>query len=75
MEPNDSFSQRAFAAAGPVFLVSLGVLMLLVLAVLVLVEPLASAASWTLLVAGLAALIAGISWGSAQSRRSPRREA
>lgn len=74
MEPDsDRFERQAFAAAGPVFLVSIGTVLLLVLGVILLLQPIEAVVAWLLGLVGTAALIAGLVWGSAQSRHRPRR--
>lgn len=69
MEPTDDFQRRAFRAAGPVFLVALGTVLLLVLAVMLLLAPLEAGVGWTFAFVGVLLLVAGLLWGSAQGKR------
>lgn len=73
MEPNDKFQRRAFRAAGPVFLVAIGAVVLTVLAIAALVSALPTTAAGALFVAGAGALVAGLAWGAAQGKRTETR--
>lgn len=73
MEENNEFRRRAFGAAGPVFLVAVGLLLLLVLAFVVLAIPLGSPLSLLLIVVAIAALFGGFAWGLAKNGSSARR--
>lgn len=74
MEPDPSrFERRAFSAAGPVFLVAIGLVLLLVLGVILLLQPLDPLVAWLLGLIGTTALLVGLVWGAAQNRKSARR--
>ena len=70
MERTSEFERRALDAAGPVFLVALGVLLLLVLAVTALVAPLPTPFAFALLALGGVALGVGLAWGVAKNGAS-----
>lgn len=73
MERTDEFQSRALRAAGPVFLVAMGSVLLLVLLVMLLLAPLEAAVGWTFAFVGVLLLVAGLLWGGSQSRRSEAR--
>lgn len=71
MEPSQEFSRRAFAAAGPVFLVSMGIVLLLAGGLLALLAaPSEGAAAFV--GGGMLLLVAGIAWGAIGGRDKPR---
>lgn len=71
-EPTDTFERDAFRAAGPVFLVALGILLLTLLGILFLIGGLPPAVAAAFGVAGALFLVLGISWGSAQRSKQGR---
>lgn len=75
MEPDDEFSRRAFGAAGPVFLVGLGLVFLVVALVWLLLVPVPSGVAWGLALLGAVGLLAGVAWGLKVNRETPREHA
>lgn len=76
MAPEDygTFRRRAFAAAGPVFLVALGLVLLMVLGVQVLLGVIDRGTALGLGLVGLASLLVGLAWGGIEGRKERRAE-
>lgn len=70
-EQTRSFNREAFSAAGPVFLVSIGVLLLALLGVLLLLGGLPFGVGAAFGSAGILSLVLGVAWGS--TKREKRR--
>jgi len=68
-EPTPEFRERALSAAGPVFLVTLGLVLLVTLAVLVLFASPPAPLAWTWGISGFVALAGGLAWGAASRDR------
>ena len=72
-ETTRTFGREAFSAAGPVFLVAMGLLLLSLLGVLALLGGLPAPVAMAFGAAGVAALVGGLAWGGAQRTRRPGR--
>lgn len=72
MEQSKEFSRRAFAAAGPVFLVSVGIILLLAGGLLALLADGSTEPAMAFAGIGLLMLVVGIAWGSVAGRTRPR---
>ena len=68
-EPTREFEREAFRAAGPVFLVAVGLMLLSLLGILLLIGGLPPGVAVAFGAAGAAALVLGLAWGSAQRSR------
>lgn len=72
MEQTTEFRRRAFAAAMPVFLVSLGIVLLFVAGVTFLLGAMPPEVATVFVGGGVLLLVAGIVWGSLGGRTGPR---
>ena len=67
-ESTRAFGREAFGAAGPVFLVAMGGLLLSLLALLFLLQALPPMVAMAFGAVAALALVGGLLWGSAQRR-------
>ncbi|HVL48522.1 MAG TPA: hypothetical protein VM889_08200 [Candidatus Thermoplasmatota archaeon] len=72
MERTSEFERRAFAAAGPVFFIGFGVLVLVVMAFTALFALVPGEATFAFMVVGGASLALGLLWAGMQRRRAQR---
>lgn len=74
METTDEFERRAVAAAGPAFLVGIGVVLLLVVGIASFIAAMPALVAWAMAGIGVTALLGGVLWGIfAGSAKRPRR--
>lgn len=67
-ETTRTFERRAYRAAGPAFLVTLGAVILAVIGVTALVAGIPAPLGVSFAAVGLLALLVGLAWGAADSR-------